>query len=34
VHLSLDYSIVREKDLAHLEFGPRDAVFQKPKEFD
>jgi hypothetical protein len=34
VRLSSDYSVVLEEDLAHLEFGPRDAVLQKPKELD
>jgi hypothetical protein len=34
VHLFLDYSVVPEEDLAHLEFRPRDAVFQKLKESD
>jgi hypothetical protein len=27
VHLSLDYSVVPEEDLAHLEFEPRNAAF-------
>jgi hypothetical protein len=27
VLLSLDYSVVLEEDLAHLEFGPHDVVF-------
>ena len=30
VHLSSDYFVVPEEDLAHLQFGPREAVFQKP----
>src|SRR6185312_12214061 len=34
VHLSLDYFVVPEEDLAHLQFGPREAVFQKPSEKD
>ena len=34
VHMSLDYFIVPEEEVAHLQFGPRDAVFQKPKESD
>ena len=32
VHLSSDYFVVPEEDLAHLQFGPREAVFQKPSE--
>ena len=27
VHLSSDYFVVPEEDLAHLQFGPREAVF-------
>ena len=34
VHLSSDYFVVLEEDLAHLQFGPREAVFQKPREKD
>ena len=34
VHLSSDYFLVSEEEVAHLQFGPRDAVFQKPKESD
>jgi hypothetical protein len=34
VHLSSDYFVVPEEDLAHLQFGPREAVFQKPSEKD
>jgi hypothetical protein len=34
VRLSSDYFVVPEEDVAHLEFGPCDAVFQKPKESD
>jgi hypothetical protein len=34
VRLSSDYFVVLEEDCAHLEFRPRDAVFQKPKESD
>src|SRR6185437_1373853 len=34
VHLSSDYFMVPEEDLAHLQFGPREAVFQKPSEKD
>ena len=32
VHISSDYLIIPEEEVAHLQFGPRDAVFQKPKE--
>ena len=32
VHMSSDYLIIPEEEVAHLQFGPRDAVFQKPKE--
>ena len=34
VHLSSDYFVVPKEDLAHLQFGPREAVFQKPSEKD
>ena len=34
VHLSSDCFVVPEEDVAHLDFGPRDAVFQKTKESD
>ena len=30
----MDYFVVPEEDLAHLQFGPREAVFQKPSEKD
>ena len=33
VHLSSDYFIILEEEkVAHFQFGPRDAVFQKSKE--
>jgi hypothetical protein len=32
--MSLDYLIIAEEEVAHLQFGPCDAVFQKPKESD
>ena len=32
VHMSSDYFIFPEEEMAHLQFGPRDAVFKKPKE--
>ena len=34
LHLSSDYFVVPEEDMAHLQFGPREAVFQKPSEKD
>ena len=34
VHLSSDYFVVPEEDMAHLQFGPREAVFQKPSDKD
>jgi hypothetical protein len=32
VHLFVDGSVPREEDLGHLDFGPKDVVFQKPKD--
>jgi len=34
VHMSLDYLKIPEEEVVHLQFGPRDAVFQKTKESD
>jgi hypothetical protein len=34
VHLFVDGSVPTEEDLAHLDFGPKDAIFQKPKDSD
>jgi hypothetical protein len=34
VHLFVDGSMPTEENLAHLDFGPKDAIFQKPKETD
>ena len=34
VHMSSDYLIIPEEEVAHLLFGPHDAVFQKPMESD
>jgi hypothetical protein len=34
VHLFVDGSVPTEEDLAHLNFGPKDAIFQKPKDTD
>ena len=32
VHLSSDYFMVPEEEAAHLQFGSRDAMFQKPNK--
>jgi hypothetical protein len=34
VHLFVDGSVPTEEDLAQLDFGPKDAIFQKPKDTD
>jgi hypothetical protein len=34
VHLFFDGSVPTEEDFAHLDFGPKDVVFQKPKDVD
>jgi hypothetical protein len=34
VHLFVDGLVPTEEDLAHLDFGPKDAIFQKPKDTD
>jgi hypothetical protein len=34
VHLFVDSSVPTEEDLAHLDFVPKDAIFQKPKDTD
>jgi hypothetical protein len=34
VHLFVDGSVPTEQDLAHLDFGPKDVIFQKPKDTD
>jgi hypothetical protein len=34
VHLFVDGSVSTEEDLTHLNFGPKDAIFQKPKDTD
>jgi hypothetical protein len=31
VHLFVDGSVPTEEDFTHLDFGPKDAIFQKPK---
>ena len=32
VHMSSDYFIIPEEEVVHLQFGPRDAMFRKPKD--
>ena len=34
VHFSDDYWAIPEEETAHLDFGPREAIFQKPKDSD
>ena len=34
VHLSSDCFVVPEEGVAHLDFGPREAIFQTPKDLD
>jgi hypothetical protein len=34
VHLFVDGSVPKEEDLAHLDFCPKDAIFNKPKDTD
>jgi hypothetical protein len=34
IHLFVDGSVPTEEDLAHLDFGPKVAIFQKPKDTD
>ena len=34
VHFSNDYWAIPEEETAHLDFGPREAIFQKPKDSD
>jgi hypothetical protein len=34
VHLFVDGLVATEEDFAHLDFGPKDAIFQKPKDTD
>ena len=34
MHMSSDYLIIPEEEVAHLQFGPRNAMFQKLKESD
>ena len=32
VRFSDDYWAILEEEIAHLDFGPREAIFQKPKD--
>ena len=34
VRFSDDYWAIPEEETAHLDFGPRKAIFQKPKDLD
>ena len=34
MHFSEEYLTISEEEAAHLDFGPREAVFKKPKESD
>jgi len=34
VRFSDDYWAIPEEETAHLDFGPREAIFQKPKDSD
>jgi hypothetical protein len=34
VHLFVDGLVPTEEDFIHLDFGPKDAIFQKPKDVD
>jgi hypothetical protein len=34
VHLFVDGSVPMKEDLAHLDFGPKYVIFQKPKDTD
>jgi hypothetical protein len=31
IHMSMDGYVLSEEDAAHLDFGPKEAIFQKPK---
>jgi hypothetical protein len=31
IHMSMDGYVISEEDVAHLDFGPKEAIFQKPK---
>jgi hypothetical protein len=30
-HMSMDVYLLLEEDVAHLDIGPKEAIFQKPK---
>jgi hypothetical protein len=32
LHMSMDGSVLSKEDIAHLDFGPKEAIFQKPKD--
>jgi hypothetical protein len=32
IHMSMDGSVILEEEMAHLDFGPKEAIFQKPKD--
>jgi hypothetical protein len=32
IHMSMDGYVLSEEDVAHLAFGPKEAIFQKPKD--
>ena len=34
VHFSEEYLAISEEETTHLDFGPRETKFQKPKESD
>ena len=34
VHFFEDYLVISEEETAHLDFGSREAIFQKPKDLD
>jgi hypothetical protein len=31
IHMSMDGYVLSEEDIAHLDFGPKESIFQKPK---
>jgi hypothetical protein len=31
IHMSMDGYVLSKEDVAHLDFGPKEAIFQKPK---
>jgi hypothetical protein len=34
VKMSMDRYLLSEEDVAHLDFGPKEAIFQKPKAIE